>query len=440
MEKLIYDRFSIVIPSYNEAKSVSWVIEQCLAVKQAVEIIVVDDGSKDNTEKAIAKFKRDARFVYIKHKVNKGKGAALKTGFSKAKNKVILFLDADLQNITPAKIRKIAWPVLTDEVDVSRASFTRSRGRATEFAIKPMMRVLFPGMDFKQPITGQVCAKKEFLESLDLEKKYGVDIGILFDAIYAGQRIIEVDIGRIVHKKNTDENIAEMSRQVLETMIKKAGLIQHKYKLIIFTLDETLIRRQTLKQIYEKLEISDIENLRADVEQGKISFKEFAEKIAKVFEGKNSKYIEEMVSKCPLTPYASEVIAALKKRKYQVAIISSNFSPIVLPIANRLGIENVDCIYIDSKEGKLAGKITAQSRERWLDTQGEVTFEKALNRLLKLSGTKPFETIMLANSKKSIPLQRAVGLSIAYKPKDKELKQAVDKTINVLAEILAIVE
>jgi HAD superfamily phosphoserine phosphatase-like hydrolase len=409
-------------------------------VKEASEIIVVDDGSIDNTEKKIARIK-DSRVIYVRHKKNKGKGGALKTGVDKAKNEVILFLDADLRNMKPYKIKKIAEPVLKDEVDLSRAKFKRARGRVTEYAVKPLMRILFPEMNFEQPITGQICGKKEFFKSVDLEKKYGVDIGILFDAINAGQRIIEVDIGKLEHKANSEDNIAEMSRQVLETMIKKAGLIQHKYKLVVLTLDETLINRQTLKAIYEKIDISgEINKARYDFELGIISFKEMSSRIVKRFNELDLGKVVELVNGAPLTKYAHEVIEALKKRKYQVAIVSSNFSPIVEPIAKRLGVDIVDCIYLEKKNGKYTGNISQASLERWFLDNGDLTFDKAFNRILKLTKTKSLETIMVANSKKSIPLQKVAGLSVAYKPKDKELKIMADKTINVLAEILALVE
>lgn len=441
MDNQNYGKFTIIIPSYNEAKTISHVIDEGLKVTRVAELIIVDDGSGDDTKEVIGRFKGEPRLVYLKHKSNKGKGAALKTGLKRAKTDVVMFLDADLYNITAFKINKIAKPVLTGEVDLSRATFRRLRGRITEYAVKPMMRILFPDMEFDQPITGQICAKKEFLESLNLEKKYGVDIGILFDAIHAGQRIVEVDIGWLEHRANDEKNIAEMARQVLETMIQKAGLIQHKYKLVIFTLDETLIKRQELKKIFDKLGIGkEVDELQRRYADEEISFSKMGAEVGKLLKGRKVEEVEKIVNKPPLTEYALEVINALKKRRYGVAIISSNFSPVVLPIAKRLGVEVVDCVYLDNKKGCYNGNISAASQQRWINEKGELTFSKAFDRVLKISKVKPLETIMVANSVKSLPLHRAAGLSIAYKPKDKELKEAADKTISMLAEILAIVE
>src|SRR3989338_4298988 len=87
---------SLVIPAYNEEKTIAHVIKQAKLVKDISEIIVVDDGSKDRTSK-IAK---NLGVEVIKHHKNLGKGEALKTGISHARGTIILFLDADLKNIT----------------------------------------------------------------------------------------------------------------------------------------------------------------------------------------------------------------------------------------------------------------------------------------------------------------------------------------------------
>ncbi|MFA5157573.1 MAG: glycosyltransferase family 2 protein [Patescibacteria group bacterium] len=143
MENLVYQEFSAVVPAYNEAKRFPKVIRELLSIETLKEVILVDDGSSDETENVASDFKKYEKFHYIKHKKNHGKGAALKTGLSKAKSEVILFLDADLENITNTKIKKIITPVLKDEVDVSRGAFRRKRGRVTEYAVKPMMEILF---------------------------------------------------------------------------------------------------------------------------------------------------------------------------------------------------------------------------------------------------------------------------------------------------------
>jgi len=441
MNKLKYPKFTAVVPVYNEASRFPHVVKELLKIKELEGLILVDDGSSDNSPEAASQFKADTRFHFIQHKKNKGKGVALKTGLQKAKSEIILFLDGDLENISYQKIRKIVMPVLQDEVDVSRGAFRRARGRVTEYAVKPMMRILFPEMYFEQPISGQVCAKKEFLGTVDLETNYGVDIGILFDAIQSGQRIKEVDIGWLEHKANTEANITKMSEQVLETMIKKAGLIHHKYNLVIFTLDETLIPSASIQNIFKKLAVDvGIAKNQEMLDKDKIGFDKFLISNARLFSGISSEKIIEVCKDATLAKYAQEVISALKKRKYQVAIISSNYSPIVAPLAKRLGVSIYSSVELIEKNGLLTGDISQHSKDRWMNGDIESGFEKAMASAIRKAGVKASQTIMVANSKRSIPIMKSAGLSIAYRPKSSELKEVADKTISVLAEILAIIE
>ena len=87
-----------VIPAYNEEENIEKVIEKVKRVKSINKIIVIDDGSEDNT----AKIARKMKVIVLRHKKNKGKGEALRTGFNyvlkKLKNiKYVVVIDADLQ-------------------------------------------------------------------------------------------------------------------------------------------------------------------------------------------------------------------------------------------------------------------------------------------------------------------------------------------------------
>lgn len=229
---------SLIIPAYNEEKTIAHVIKQAKLVREISEIIVVDDGSRDRT----ANIAKDLGAEVIKHHKNLGKGEAIKTGISHARGTVMLFLDADLQNITDKKISALITPILKDKADFTKAAFTRAGGRVTEFAVKPMMKMLYPESQFKQPISGQFAGKKSFLNKIKIEPKWGIDIAILLDAIKHGQRVAEVNIGELVHKRNSDSEIAEMSQQIMETILKKAGYLCSKHKIIFFT-DNTLFSK-----------------------------------------------------------------------------------------------------------------------------------------------------------------------------------------------------
>jgi len=98
---------SVIIPTYNRAhlvgRSIQSVINQTY---QDFEIIVVDDGSTDNTEDIIKEFqKKDKRIKHIKHNKNKGGSAARNTGIRAARGEYIAFLDSD-DEWMPTKLEK----------------------------------------------------------------------------------------------------------------------------------------------------------------------------------------------------------------------------------------------------------------------------------------------------------------------------------------------
>jgi phosphoserine phosphatase len=440
LNKATFSKFSAVVPSYNEDPRFIRVVSELFKIPQMEELIFVDDGSTDDTEKTVKQFENEKRFVYVKLNKNKGKGFALKTGVKKAKNEVVLFLDADLGNITSQKIFKIVEPVLLNKVDMARGSFSRARGRVTEFAVKPMMEILFPSMYFDQPISGQICAKKSFLLDADFADRYGVDIGLLFDAIESGQRIVEVNIGSLVNRKNPAEVVKEMSRQVLETMISKAGLIRHKYKMVLFTLDNTLICESSSGKMLSELGIEEkvLENFKLR-ESEKITAKEYLERNAKLYKGMKVSTVEELSDRLLIIKYAKEVVKALIRRKYKVGIISSNFSPIVESYAKRLGISFWNGVCLEKKNGKYTGNIKKESND-WMNDTFSEGFTKVFNKITKSQKIKSSETIMVAGNEFCLSAFKLSGLSVAFRPKTKTLKESSDKTIRVLAELLAIIE
>src|SRR3989344_2291575 len=200
-------KISCIIPAFNEESTIKKVLKVVKKVRTINEIIVVDDGSIDDTFK---KAKQKGVKV-IKHKVNKGKGAAIKTGFKHSHGDIILFLDADLYNITPKKITSILQPLENDEADFVKTAFGLARGRVTELVVKPLLKVICPFINFKQPISGQFALKKELMKNLNIDERWGVDIQILLQLVKKGVRITEVDLGVLKHKKQPIEAKIAMS-------------------------------------------------------------------------------------------------------------------------------------------------------------------------------------------------------------------------------------
>jgi glycosyltransferase involved in cell wall biosynthesis len=90
-------RKTVIIPAYNEAKTLREIIRRVQAMSIADEILVVDDGSVDGTGEILSEYKAPCPVRVITHAHNQGKGAAVRTGIQAATGEVIIIQDADLE-------------------------------------------------------------------------------------------------------------------------------------------------------------------------------------------------------------------------------------------------------------------------------------------------------------------------------------------------------
>lgn len=106
------------MPVYNEEKTIDEIIGLVLSQQPVSELIIVEDCSKDGTWAKLQSWKeRDPRVRLFRHEVNQGKGAALRTGLSKATSPFVLIQDADLE-YDPTEYYVILGPLLQDRADV----------------------------------------------------------------------------------------------------------------------------------------------------------------------------------------------------------------------------------------------------------------------------------------------------------------------------------
>jgi glycosyltransferase involved in cell wall biosynthesis len=117
---------TVVMPVYNEAATVAEVIQSVLAQRPVQQLVIVDDCSQDGTwERLQSIAQSEPRIKLIRHEVNRGKGAALRTGIAHATSAVVIIQDADLE-YDPAEYCRLIGPILSGQADVVYGS--RFRG------------------------------------------------------------------------------------------------------------------------------------------------------------------------------------------------------------------------------------------------------------------------------------------------------------------------
>jgi glycosyltransferase involved in cell wall biosynthesis len=122
---------SVVIPVYNEIRTVAEVVRQVQAAGVPCEIILVDDGSTDGTRALLESWRGQPGLEIVLHPRNQGKGAAVKTGFERARGDAVIIQDADLE-YDPSEYRKLLQPIVENEADVVFGSRFKSATRAVD--------------------------------------------------------------------------------------------------------------------------------------------------------------------------------------------------------------------------------------------------------------------------------------------------------------------
>ena len=173
---------SVVMPVYNEQETLHSIVEAVQKVPINKELVLVDDGSTDASRAMLAELEQQHDNVRVfLHECNKGKGAALKTGFSQARGSVIVIQDADLE-YEPTDYPKLLEPIRAGDADVVYGSRflidDRDPGRERDdFHHYPGNRVLtfvsnlFTGLNLTDMETCYKCFRREVLDDIEIRSK-----------------------------------------------------------------------------------------------------------------------------------------------------------------------------------------------------------------------------------------------------------------------------
>jgi glycosyltransferase involved in cell wall biosynthesis len=108
---------SVVVPAYNEVATIDEIVRRIEAAPFVKQIIVVDDGSTDGTRERVRALTAEGRVVGLHHHLNRGKGAAVRTGLAHIEGELVIIQDADLE-YSPSDYEKLLAPLLEGKADV----------------------------------------------------------------------------------------------------------------------------------------------------------------------------------------------------------------------------------------------------------------------------------------------------------------------------------
>ncbi len=199
---------SLVMPVYNERYLVAEAIRRVLAVRsewiRELQLVVVDDGSTDGTREILAELARQHadRLLYIPHEINRGKGAAVRTGIERCTGDVTLIQDADLE-YDPQDIPRLMLPFVRQGADaVFGSRFSDAEYRRVLYfrhtlgnRLITLLANLGTDLNLSDVETGYKAVRTPLLKSIPIRSNdFRIEIELSFKLAKRGARIFEVPI------------------------------------------------------------------------------------------------------------------------------------------------------------------------------------------------------------------------------------------------------
>jgi glucosyl-3-phosphoglycerate synthase len=223
---------SVIVPARDEAATVGGVLDAIFTHPELVdEVVVVDDGSADDTATVAAR--HGARVVTGSGK--EGKGGAMATGLAATTGDLVVFLDADVENMTTEYVGRLLQPLLErPAIQLVKGYYERplhhlpsGGGRVNELAARPILSLLYPGLgEVRQPLAGETAGRRSAFTALTLEPNYAVEIALVIDIAtsFGVSAIAQVDLGVRRHRNRPIEELRPMALEVVRTALSRRGL------------------------------------------------------------------------------------------------------------------------------------------------------------------------------------------------------------------------
>jgi glycosyltransferase involved in cell wall biosynthesis len=190
-------KICVIIPAYNEDSYIKNTINAVLKLNNIDEIVVIDDGSTDNTWNIISNMKH---IKGIRHNKKKGKARSLHDGVKSCDADIYLFIDGDLGD-SACKTQVLLDEILNDKCDFCIANIPISKGSGGIGFLRSFSRLsvrIATGIDLPCCLSGQRAIKRSVITdgNIGFYNGFGVEIGMLIDVLNSGYRvrIVNVDL------------------------------------------------------------------------------------------------------------------------------------------------------------------------------------------------------------------------------------------------------
>jgi glucosyl-3-phosphoglycerate synthase len=162
-----------------------------------------------------------------------GKGQAMGAALAASHGDLVVFLDADVANTTPAFVTGMLGPLLFfDDIALVKGFYTRplhgdptGGGRVTELVAKPVLDLLFPDLsEVRQPLAGETAAHRDVFEMVGFADGYGVELGLLIDVAHhrGSGALAQVDLGVRIHRNRPLHELRPQATDVLRAALARA--------------------------------------------------------------------------------------------------------------------------------------------------------------------------------------------------------------------------
>jgi glycosyltransferase involved in cell wall biosynthesis len=196
-------KVTVVVPVYNEAATVREVLSRVLSRPEPDELLVVDDASKDGTWAILQEIAQEhSRISLFRHEINRGKGAALRTGFQKASGDLVIIQDADFE-YSPEEYPQLLDPLLKGKADVVYGSrFMGGQAHRVLYFwhsignwVLTMLSNMFTNLNLTDMETGAKAFRREMLDRVELkEERFGFEPEITAKLARLDARFYEVGV------------------------------------------------------------------------------------------------------------------------------------------------------------------------------------------------------------------------------------------------------